>query len=132
MTPSSNDAPQGKGEPLPRNISADDIRRDSKLDRALLEHIVSHTRTADLEAMSEADRNALMQVVARLNGQAFSLTPVVTSMVEAVLPSAFKQLAGTSKHVQAMIADLSHTLFDDPIANARLAALWTELNKTKR
>jgi len=73
MTPPSNDAPQGKGDSASRHISADDIRRDSKLDRALLEHIVSHTRTGDLDAMPEADREALIQVASRLNGQAFRL-----------------------------------------------------------
>jgi hypothetical protein len=132
MTPSSNDSPQGKDDRGAKHITSTDMLRNSRLDRELLAHIVEQTRSGDLSNLPDDERRAVMDVAKRLKGHAFCLSPVVTSLVEAVLPEAFRQLAGKSKQIQAMINDLARTLFDDPVANERLAALWADLNNAEK
>ncbi|MGO8744495.1 MAG: hypothetical protein ACLQNE_00765 [Thermoguttaceae bacterium] len=100
---------------------------------ALLDRVLQQTCGAILpdEPLSEADRQAVQDVVCRHRGQPLSLVPVATNLVHALLKSQFQGVESFALFGQALAGRVAQALMEDPAASARLGVLWDRLSGGK-
>jgi hypothetical protein len=97
---------------------------------ALLDRVLEQTSGAILpdEPLSEADRQAVEDVVCRHRGQPLSLVPVATDLVHALLESQFQGVESFARFGRALSWRVAQALMEDPLASERLGVLWTRLS----
>ena len=98
-------------------------------DRALLDSVLRQTleESTSGEELDPAEKTALLEVAGRHRGQPLSLDPIVLELVEAVLRTHFRNLAGSSEFWRLISAQIARSLFDDPVAHSRLELFWDRL-----
>ncbi|NQU23380.1 MAG: hypothetical protein HQ567_19035 [Candidatus Nealsonbacteria bacterium] len=98
-------------------------------DRALLERVLQETLTDESarESLSGVDRAALLGVAARYRNQPLSLDPIVIALIEAMVQTHFGILSDVAEFWRPITAQIGRTLWDDPVARARLEVFWHRL-----
>lgn len=105
-----------------------DIHVDRAVQHALLDRILCDA-SADQAASSPGSGtlSALKTVADRHRGQPFSLNPVTMDLVAAALHEWFAPPAAQQAVWRVIAGRVARTLYDDPRAHERLAALWGRL-----
>ena len=91
-----------------------------QLDRVL------ETTLAQLHSTQEAAPPELLEVARRHRGVDFSL-PVAQELVRAVLWPEWQEVSGGAEGFAELCAHIADTLFEDPVAHARLRNMWSAL-----
>lgn len=99
----------------------------------LLDRVLEQTfrRLRAQGGLEDADAAALVDVARRRRGEPFSLDPVGSDLVRAVLTDALAPSVTPPPHFDALVAQVTQTLGEDVTSRARLERLWLELNEVQ-
>jgi len=103
-------------------------------DPGLLEQVLRETlAVSDPEVpLSLGEWEALRRVAEQQTGVALSLDPVVIQVVTAILVTRFRNVECPAELWQVLARQIAETLWEDPISQARLHALWARLIEAVR
>lgn len=112
------------------SASEESLSEPAPQDESLLEEVLERTLAASdsLDSSDRSDLEPLLAVASRHRGRPFALEPVLVDLVQTVLQDQFPQSTMGAESWQQVSARLAKTLFDDPISQERLNALWTRLS----
>ena len=104
---------------------------DGEPSGGLLERVLDQTfrRLRAQDGLEEAEAAALVDVARRRRGEPFSIDPVATELVRAVLADALAASVTPPPQFDALVAQVTKTIGDDETSRARLERLWSELNE---
>jgi hypothetical protein len=102
-----------------------ELSAESATEGTLLDDIL----TRSVPAPPPDELAALREALREFRGQAFSLSPVAVELVSAILRRSQSSRAVGEPALRTMATQIAGTLFDDPAAQRRLAALWTRLSE---
>ena len=77
--------------------------------------------------INSAEKEAILEVARKFQGQPFSLDPVLGELVRAVLRSRLPERAGSGAAWREISAEIAETLFEDPVSRDRLERFWSRL-----
>jgi hypothetical protein len=123
LVASESDA--ARNAPSPGTDSAHSDAPSRNVDLQQLDRVLENT-LAQLNKTKGTVPPELIQVAQRHPGAALTL-PVVQDLVYSVLFPDWQELAGGQAEFQALCAQIADTLFEDPVAHARLRNMWTGL-----
>ena len=97
--------------------------------RDLFEQVMRETQEICDEGatIDSAEKETILSVVRKLQGRPFSLYPVLSDLVHAVLCSRLPERAGSSDAWREISTEIAETLFEDPVASKRLEKFWGRL-----
>jgi hypothetical protein len=123
MTASGSQEPSG-----PRRALADAGQSSPPRapNAALLEKVLRETEEllCGDGPLSNAEKAAMQEVARRHRGQPLSLGPVAVQLVQAVLGTRFESRADSEGLWREMATAVAESILGDPVARARLRALW--------
>jgi hypothetical protein len=99
--------------------------------RELLDQILEHTAKlagSDL-ALTPAEREAFKAVARRHRGLPLTLEPVLVELLEAILVCQAPASASAKGFWRPAATEIGQVLLEDPVASARLKALWERLSQ---
>jgi hypothetical protein len=122
------------GSPEGVNIWRAAAEKSPPAEPRLLEKVLVETSEVlrSEEPLEDGDKESLSEVARRHRDQPLTLDPVATELVSAILRNHLRGLPGLGPMIPAMSACIARSLMDDPIAHARLGALWTRLGGENR
>ncbi len=104
---------------------------DASVTQDLLQSVLEQTDAASRgdDALDPQQRLALDGVVRRYRGQPFSLDPIATEMVRAMLTTEFRDRPEWADAWEAVSGHVAQTLWEDQVSRDRLDALWLRLSE---
>jgi len=113
-------------------------KREGDLDRKFLQEVLQKALVAPhpAESVISADLEALREVARNHRGKPFGLEPISVELVRAALKSYFSSRRdgipsrkGSGDFWDAISREIARSLYDDPVFQERLRALWIRLGE---